>query len=161
MKLARSANLPDAEKSVTVRDYEDHLRRVTKERSCSTEVYKVVKGELPHDFTLGQHAARSFAGKCHYSFDFAQQVHYPSDPLQSGPIYFKCPQKCSLFGVACEAFPRQVNFLLDKSVHTGKEANTVVSMLHYFFDHYGVGKCDVHLRADNFSGQKNNSCGEC
>ena len=24
----------------------------------------------------------------HYSFDFAQQVHYPSNPLQPGPIYF-------------------------------------------------------------------------
>ena len=157
-KLARSANLPDAEKSVAVRNYEDHLRRATMERSCYTEVCKVAKDELPHDFTLGRHAARSFAGKAHYSFDFAQQVHYPSDPLQPVPIYFKCPRKCGMFGIACEAFPRQVNFLLDESVHTGKGANTVVSMLHYFFDHDGVGECDVHLHADNCSGQNKNSC---
>ena len=25
----------------------------------------------------------------HYSFDFAQQVHYPDNPLQPGPMYFK------------------------------------------------------------------------
>ena len=25
----------------------------------------------------------------HYSFDFAQQVHYPHNPLQPGPMYFK------------------------------------------------------------------------
>ena len=38
----------------------------------------------------------------HYSFDMAQQVHYPSDPLQPGPIYFLTPRKCALFGVCCE-----------------------------------------------------------
>ena len=157
-KLARSANLPDAEKSAAVRDYEDHLRRATMERSCYTQVCKAAKVDLPPGVTLGRHAACSFTGKAHYSFDFAQQVHYPSDPLQPGPIYFKCPRKCGLFGVACEAFPKQVNFLLDESVHTGKGANTVVSMLHYFFDHYGVGECGVHLHADDCSGQNKNSC---
>ena len=157
-KLARSANLPEAEKSAAVRDYEDHLRRATMERSCYTQVCKAAKNALPPGVTLGRHAACSFTGKAHYSFDFALQVHYPSDPLQPGPIYFKCPRKCGLFGVACEAFPKQVNFLLDESVHTGKGANTVVSMLHYFFDHYGVDECGVHLHADNCSGQNKNSC---
>ena len=59
----------------------------------------------------------SYAWKIHYSFDFAQQVHFPSDPLQPGPIYFKCPRKCGLFGVACEAFPKQVNVMLDGSIN--------------------------------------------
>ena len=45
----------------------------------------------------------------HYSFDFAQQVHYLSDPLQPGSIYFLCPSICGIFGVCCEALPRQVN----------------------------------------------------
>jgi CRISPR/Cas system CMR subunit Cmr6 (Cas7 group RAMP superfamily) len=43
----------------------------------------------------------------HYSFDMAQQVHYPSDPLQPGPIYFLTPRKCAVFGICCEAIPRQ------------------------------------------------------
>lgn len=92
------------------------------------------------------------------SFDFAQQVHFPSNPLQPGPVYFKCPRKCGLFGVACEAFPKQVNFLLDESCQTGKGANCVVSMLHYFFENYGLGETHVHLHADNCSGQNKNSC---
>ena len=37
--------------------------------------------------------------KVHYSFNMAQQVHYPSDPLQSGPMYFLIPWKCTIFGV--------------------------------------------------------------
>lgn len=37
-----------------------------------------------------------------YSFDHAQQVHYPSNPQQPGPIYFKVPRKCGIFGVCDE-----------------------------------------------------------
>jgi len=41
----------------------------------------------------------------HYSFYFAQQVHYPSSPLQLGPNVFLVPRKCGVFGVCCEALP--------------------------------------------------------
>ena len=44
----------------------------------------------------------------HYSFDFAQQVHLPSNPMQPGPIYFLAPRKCGIFGVCCEGIPKQV-----------------------------------------------------
>ncbi|XP_035246446.1 uncharacterized protein LOC118212563 [Anguilla anguilla] len=40
---------------------------------------------------------------------------------------------------------------------SGKGANCVVSLLHYFFEHYGMGEEDVHLHADNCSGQNKNS----
>ena len=43
-----------------------------------------------------------------YSFDFAQQVHLPSNPMQPGPIYFLVPRKCGIFGVCCEGIPKQV-----------------------------------------------------
>ncbi|KAI4830680.1 hypothetical protein KUCAC02_002296 [Chaenocephalus aceratus] len=36
-----------------------------------------------------------------------ETVHYPSDPLQPGPIYFMVPRKCGLFGVCCEGVPQQ------------------------------------------------------
>ena len=32
--------------------------------------------------------ASTLAATMHYSFDSAQQVHIPSDPMQPGPIYF-------------------------------------------------------------------------
>ena len=93
----------------------------------------------------------------HYSFDFAQQVHYPSNPLQPGPIYFLTPRKTAIFGVCCEAIPRQVNFVIDEASNTGKGANTVVSMLDYFFSHYGLGETTVSLHADNCCGQNKNN----
>ena len=64
-----------------------------------------------------------------YSFDFAQQVHYPSNPLQPGPIYFLTPRKVAIFGICCEAISQQVNFIIDAACNTGKGANTVVSLL--------------------------------
>ena len=54
----------------------------------------------------------------HYSFDYAQQVHYPSNPMQPGPIYLKTPRKCGIFGVFCEAVPSQVNSM--KPLQLGK-----------------------------------------
>ena len=90
--------------------------------------------------------------KVHYSFDYAQQVH--SDPLQPGPIHFLTPRKCSVFGVNCEALPRQVNFLTDDAAgDCGKGANAVVSQLHYFFEHHGLGEKDAYLHADNLTVQ--------
>ena len=44
----------------------------------------------------------------HTSFDFAQQVHYPSNPLQTGPTYFLTPTKCSIFGICSEGLSGQV-----------------------------------------------------
>ena len=85
----------------------------------------------------------------HYSFDFAQQVYYPSNPLQPGPIYFLTPRKAAIFDICCEAIPRQVNFIIDEDCDTGKGANTVVSLLDYFFEHYGLGETTVSLHADN------------
>ncbi len=95
--------------------------------------------------------------KAHYSFDYAQQVHFPSDPMQPGPIYFLTPRKCSVFGVNCEAIPRQVNFLADEAGDCGKGSNTVISQLHYFFENHGLGEKEVYLHADNCTGQNKNN----
>ena len=64
--------------------------------------------------------SRSGPGCVHYSFDFAQQVHYLHNPLQPGPIYFfKTALKCAIFGVCCEGIPRQVNYLIDEAFNMG------------------------------------------
>jgi hypothetical protein len=91
------------------------------------------------------------------TFDLAQQVHYPSDPLQPGPIYFLTPRKCAIFRVCCKAIPRQVNYLIDEACDTGKGSNTIVSLLHHFFHHHGLGEREVHLHADNCVGQNKNN----
>lgn len=77
------------------------------------------------------------------------QVHYPSDPQQPGPIYFKVPRKCGLFGVSAEGQGRQVTFLIDEAVSCGKGANATISYLHYFFENYSVGEKHTILHADN------------
>ena len=54
--------------------------------------------------------------------------------------FFLTPRKCNIFGVHCEAIPRQVNFLTDEAADCGKGANVVISQLHYFFSHHGLGE---------------------
>ena len=87
----------------------------------------------------------------------AQQIHYPSDPLQPGPMYFLTPRKCGVFGVCNEALPRQVNFLIEEACDTGKGANNIISKLHYFFERYGFGEEVAYLHADNCTGQNKNN----
>ncbi|CAH3153233.1 unnamed protein product, partial [Porites lobata] len=102
--------------------------------------------------------------KIHYSFDYAPQVHMPCNPMQPGPIYFKTPQKCGIFGVIrpsqgvmCEGVPSQVNFLIDEAVSTGKGENATISSIHYYFEHHGLQETDVYLNADNCTGQNKNN----
>ena len=88
-----------------LRRYEEHLYKATLERSmyqkaceCTRKLYRETKdvGSSPSE-------------DC-YSFDFAQRVHLPSDPIQPCPVYmyFLTPRKVAIFGVSCEAVPRYV-----------------------------------------------------
>ena len=150
-----------------LRRAEEHLTLVTQERSMyKNEVERSRKDVHVHFGQEGVFVPPTPNGviapatnpiTVHYSFDFAQQVHYPSNPLQPGPIYFLAPRKTAIFGIYCEAIPRQVNCIIDEASHTGKGANTVVSLLDYFFEHYGLGETAVSLHADNWSGQNKNN----
>jgi hypothetical protein len=44
----------------------------------------------------------TFDGTLIYSFDYAQQVHYPHHAQEVGPLFFKTPRKCQAFGVCAE-----------------------------------------------------------
>ena len=55
--------------------------------------------------------------------------------------------------MCCEAIPRQVNYLIDEACDMGKGANTIVSLLHHFFQVHGLRECEVQLHADNCVGQ--------
>lgn len=93
----------------------------------------------------------------HYSWDFAQQVHYPFEDQQVGPIYFKTPRRAQLFGICCEGIPSQVNYLIDEADFVDKSSNTVISLLDHFFKNYGLGEKYVYLTADNCVGQNKNN----
>ena len=131
-----------------VKRAEEHLFLVTQERSVYRHELEVSRQQAQAHFLFegkfvpppphAMIAPASNAISVHYSFDFAQQVHYPSNLLQPGLIYFLTPRKAAIFGVCCEAIPRQVNFVIDEASDTGKGANTVVSMLDFFFSHHGL-----------------------
>jgi len=55
------------------------------------------------------------------------------------------------------AIPRQINYLIYEAVDVGKGSNAIVSMLHHFFVHHGLGEETVHLHADNCGGQNKNA----
>ena len=129
-RIHRSGNLPETEKVEAVKAQEEHLRLASGERERYKNCCEESKHHVQHlleeaDFAYGREPC-SFNGTVHYSCDYAQQLHYPSNPNQPGPIYFKTPRKCALFGVCCEAIPRQVNFLIDENVVTGKGANSTI-----------------------------------
>ena len=151
----------------TIKKAELHLLDVTTERSVYTNALDKAKVAIRSHFTtddtfsppppLAQRPANTTNLVAHYSFDMAQQVFYPNDPLQPGPMYFLTPRKCAIFGVCCEAIPRQVNYLIDEAVDMGKGSNAIVSMLHHYFAHHGLGEKRVHLHADNCGGQNKNA----
>ena len=129
--ILRAANYSEGDKSDTTKTAKEHLRIVQVERSfykttCDTccdsvNTYFTKDGVLTLPPLSSNTPPNSRDIQVHYSFDYAQQVHFPSDPLQPGPIYFLLtPHKCSVFGVNCEALPRHVNFLTDEAGECGK-----------------------------------------
>ena len=105
---------------------------------------------------LGPHPPCSTDFAVHLSFDYAQQVHLPSFPMQPGPLYFLVPRKVGIFGVCMEGIPRQVNYLIDERHCSSKGSNAVISYLHHYFENYGLGEKEVHLHCDNCSCQNKN-----
>ena len=160
-KLQRSLHIPDEEKSACVKLQQEHIAMAKAKRdgyrsACSKAEENFNSVRENFDFTES-HPPCTFTKTMHYSFDYAQQVHIPSNPMQPGPIYYKTPRKCGIFGIFCEAVPRQVNFLIDEAVSCGKGANPIISYVHYYFENHGLGEKDVHLHADNCGGQNKNN----
>ena len=140
----------------------DHLNLVKKERlyyQANTKISNKYYRELLLESAFpNPNKANSRDIMSHYSWDFAQQLHYPFEDQQVGPIYFKTPRKAQLFGVCNEGIPRQYNYLIDEEdIPTRKGANMVISLLDHFFTNYGLGEKWVHLTADNCAGQNKNN----
>ncbi|XP_077076123.1 uncharacterized protein LOC143729024 [Siphateles boraxobius] len=162
--LVKASKKDLEEKTEALVKAEEHLWQATTERSfynskvqeCRRVLAEKGVSKLLEPGNSVPNSSNDF--EVHYSFDFAQQLHYPHNPMQPGPIFFKTPRKCAVFGVVTEGLPQMVIFLLDEASITGKGANCVISLLDYFFENYGVKETHLHLHADNCSGQnKNNS----
>ena len=162
--IMKAANRSEVEKTEKIQAALDHLTEVKLERTFYNAICKDCQDDTRRLFTINGEISlpqaptppNSHQVQAHYSFDMAQQVHFPADPLQPGPIYFLTPRKCGIFGICCEAIPRQINYLTDEAVDCGKGANCIVSRLHHFFHNYGLGESDCFLHADNCVGQNKN-----
>ena len=49
-----------------------------------------------------------------------------------------------------------MTYLIDEAYNVGKGANSIISMLHHFFEVHGLGETSAHLHADNCTGQNKN-----
>lgn len=89
------------------------------------------------------------------SFDYAQNVSYPSSPQQVGSAYFKAARKCSIFGLHNEFTRIQTNYLLDEEFEIGKGPNAVISQIHNYFEMNAVK--NFVLFCDNCVAQNKNN----
>ncbi len=150
----------EAEKVLVLQKAIAHLRHAKKERDHYRKGIQLAE----KDYAALEPKQRQIPCRAntrnitmHYSWDFAQQLHYLYEEQQVGPIYFKTPRRAQLFGVCSEGIPRQVNYLIDEADFLDKSANTVISLLDHFFAHYGMGEKYVYLSADNCVGQNKNN----
>ena len=142
--LMKSANLPDILKSQSLQEAQKHLDLARVQRQHYNE--QCIAGMTDDQPSL-----------MHYSFDYAQQVHYPFNAQQPGPIFFKTAQKCGIFGVSCEATSSQINYLIDEADDIGKGANATISLVHHYLHTHGFKERHLLLHADNCVGQNKNN----
>lgn len=50
-----------------------------------------------------------------------------------------------------------MNFLIDENVLTGKEANSTILHVHFYFERHGLGETEAQVHADNCGAQNKNS----
>ena len=104
-RIVRSAHLSEDEKLSRFHEAETHLKLAREERKLYNEQIKQCK----EVFNQG-----SVPSTMHHIVDYAQEVHFPNNPQQPGPVYFLTRRKCQLFGVTCEPTGVQMNYLIDE-----------------------------------------------
>ena len=124
----QECNLTLEEKGELLQEHAAHLSQVDAERQFYKWQVEERKESVCRNGLVALQPTPSNSQELvmHYSFDFALQVHYPSNAAQPGPMYFMTARKCAIFGV-------QVNYLVDECVNCSKGSSGVISYLHHFF----------------------------
>ena len=130
--LGAMAKLTEDDQLKLLKASSDHLIHADKERQAYKKQIADSRAGVDKNLKLDPHDPCSFDGCCHYSFDYAQQVHIPNSAEQVGPLYFLTPYKVAIFGIQCDTISKQINYLIPEAAVTGKGANQVVSFLHDF-----------------------------
>jgi len=95
-----AVNLCEEEKIIIHEQAINHLEAAKKERDYYRHCLKIAEkayASLSMEQRIRPHSPNSAKMSMHYSWDFAQQVHYPYEDQQVGPIYFKIPRKAGWF----------------------------------------------------------------
>ncbi|XP_062610795.1 uncharacterized protein LOC134272593 [Saccostrea cucullata] len=159
-QLSTVSNMNDEEKEEILSTYTQHVSQAKQQRDYYRHQYTTSKEvfiSLSEECKQTGNAPCSVDVEMHYSWDYAQQVHFPHHAQQVGPIFFKTPRKCNVFGVCCEGSGKQVFYLIDEAENTGKGANSVISMVQHFFQYHGYGEKTAAIHFDNCSGQNKNN----
>ena len=156
--IMKSVNCSEAEKSAQLIKQEQHLALAKECRDYYKQQCEL-SSQYWNSLTDEQKQSQDLLdGTLHISFDYAQNVLIPHSPQQVGPIYFKTPRKCHIFGICSESVPKQINYLIDEAELTGKGANETISYLHHYLssDH-SVNCKNLHFHCDNCRGQNKNN----
>ena len=145
--LMKAANMPECVKSARLQDAQKHLMLAKTQRDYYNQQCALAK----------QNLESGNPSLMHYCFDFAQQVLFPFNSQQPGPIFFKTPRKCGVFGICCEAQSTQINYLIDEADDIGKGANVTISLIRHYLQTHGVKAVNMKLHADNCIGQNKNN----
>ena len=145
MALQKSVPLSEDMKAKLLEDAQDHIKRAKMERDYYKDRVEVaVESNKSGEPRIG-----------HYSYDFAQQLHYPFNAQQTGPEYFKTARKC---GLCNDGKGVHVNYLIDEAQNPGKGADFIISLLdHYLGNHSGKENV-LYLHADNCTAQNKKQC---
>ena len=154
--ILKAANLSEDEKKLRLSKAQQHLECAKMQRTYYRKQVKASKLILK-EIQNGHRVSQTVQVSLSYSFDHTQQIHYPSIPQQPGPLHFKTPRKCGIFGVCAEGSNTQLNYLIDEAQSCGKGANRIVSMVHHCLQNFTFGEDDIWLHADNCVEQNKNN----
>ena len=93
-QILRSTNRSEEDKTMCLERAQVHIELAKKERDHYNSECKTCADQWK-EFQDGANTV--YTGAMHYSFDYAQQVHFPSNALQPGPLFFKTARKCQIF----------------------------------------------------------------
>jgi hypothetical protein len=152
-----SGLLFDSEDNMHFDEYVKHIKLAESERNY----FIAQKNETILEFKKfdrENNKLSQYTGKAHYCFDFAQNLKFPNHAFQTGPIYFKNPRSCHLFGISCANTGNQFNYLIDEADIISKNPDLVISLIHDFLENDEIFKPKKLLfHADNCVSQNKNN----
>jgi len=100
----------EEEKSALFKQAQKHLDQAKNERDFYNSQVEAAKSAWQSSES-GKHAL----SLGHYSYNFAQQIHFPYSAMQTGPEFFKTARKCGIFGVCNDGKSELVMYLIDEA----------------------------------------------